>query len=67
MLQKQYWKEAQLSAHQQPSTRPTWGEVQQYVAWGKASHRDYKLIRVDLCYLDVDQMLALISVGDSVE
>lgn len=66
-LQKRYWKWAQHSARQQPNTCPTWGEVQQYFAWGKASHRDYNLFRVDLWYLGMDHVLPLILNSGSVD
>lgn len=67
MLQKQYWKEAQLSGHQQPGTCTTCGEVQQFCAWEEASHRDCSLVHVDLWYLGMDHMLLLVLCRSSVE
>lgn len=66
MLQMQYWKEAQHSAHQQPGTCTTCGEAQQFFALGKASHRDCNLVHVDLWYLGMDHMLVLVLFSSSV-
>lgn len=67
MLQKQYWKEAELSACQQPGTCTTCGAAQQFFALGKASHRDCNLVYVDLWYLGIDHVLVLVLFSSSVE